>query len=127
MKLKSSSELIEVHLVDRTKYNLLSISQLCDAGFGVSFKAESCSIKQEKRSIFLIDECADNIYVLNNLDFATLSCFTVQTNDKWLWHRKLEYASMHAIKKFSRIELVKGLPKLRFEKDHLCDAYQLGK
>ena len=34
---------------------------------------------------------------------------------------------MHALEKFSRVELVIGLPKLKFEKDHICDACQMGK
>lgn len=34
---------------------------------------------------------------------------------------------MHAIEKLCRVELVKGLPKLKFEKNHICDACQLGK
>ena len=34
---------------------------------------------------------------------------------------------MNALEKLSRLELVIGLPKLKFEKDHICDACQLGK
>jgi len=34
---------------------------------------------------------------------------------------------MHALENLSRFELVIGLPKLKFEKDHVCDACQLGK
>jgi len=34
---------------------------------------------------------------------------------------------MHALEKLSRLDLVINLPKLNFEKDHICDASQLGK
>lgn len=34
---------------------------------------------------------------------------------------------MHAIDKLLIFELTKGLPKLKFENDHIYDAYQLGK
>lgn len=34
---------------------------------------------------------------------------------------------MYALEKLSKLELVIGLPKLKFEKDHTCDACQLGK
>ncbi|XP_049378086.1 uncharacterized protein LOC125842830 [Solanum stenotomum] len=48
-------------------------------------------------------------------------------SDSWLWHRKLGHASMHALEKLSKLELVIGLPKLKFEKNHICDACQMGK
>ena len=35
--------------------------------------------------------------------------------------------SMHSLSKLIKKELVIGLPKLNFEKDRICDAYQLGK
>ncbi|KAF3676021.1 Glutaminyl-peptide cyclotransferase [Capsicum annuum] len=41
--------------------------------------------------------------------------------------RKLGHASMHIIEKLSILDLVKDLPKPKFEKDHICDACQLEK
>ena len=43
----------------------------------------------------------------------------------WLWHRRLGYASMHTLSKLISKDLVKGLPKLKFENDHVCDACHL--
>ena len=43
-------------------------------------------------------------------------------NDVWLWHRELGHASVHTIAKLSRKDLVKGLPKIKIEKDFVCDA-----
>ena len=34
---------------------------------------------------------------------------------------------MHTLSKLTANDLVKGLPKLNFEYDHICDAYQLEK
>lgn len=34
---------------------------------------------------------------------------------------------MHALEKLSRLEPVIGLRKLKFEKDQICDACQMGK
>ncbi|PHT34620.1 hypothetical protein CQW23_26420 [Capsicum baccatum] len=53
-------------------------------------------------------------------------CFMATDHDILSWHRKLGHATMPIIKKLSRLDLVKGLPKLKFEKDHICDAYQMG-
>ncbi|GKF17535.1 retrovirus-related pol polyprotein from transposon TNT 1-94 [Tanacetum coccineum] len=45
----------------------------------------------------------------------------------WLWHRRLSYLNFRAINHLARHGLVRGLPKLKFEKDHLCSACALGK
>ncbi|GJT00171.1 retrovirus-related pol polyprotein from transposon TNT 1-94 [Tanacetum coccineum] len=45
----------------------------------------------------------------------------------WLWHRRLNHLNFGTINDLARKELVRGLPRLKFEKDHLCSACQLGK
>ncbi|GJV93064.1 retrovirus-related pol polyprotein from transposon TNT 1-94 [Tanacetum coccineum] len=45
----------------------------------------------------------------------------------WLWHRRLSYLNFGTINHLARHGLVRGLPKLKFEKDHLCSAYAMGK
>ncbi|GJR52420.1 retrovirus-related pol polyprotein from transposon TNT 1-94 [Tanacetum coccineum] len=45
----------------------------------------------------------------------------------WLWHRRLSHLNFGAINHFARHGLVRGLPKLKFEKDHLCSACAVGK
>nr|GFB59421.1 hypothetical protein [Tanacetum cinerariifolium] len=42
----------------------------------------------------------------------------------WLWHRHLNFS---AINHLARHGLVRGLPRLKFEKDHLCSACAMGK
>ncbi|GJY01934.1 integrase, catalytic region, zinc finger, CCHC-type containing protein [Tanacetum coccineum] len=41
----------------------------------------------------------------------------------WLWH----HLNFGTINDLARQDLVRGLPRLKFEKDHLCSACQLGK
>nr|GEW98482.1 integrase, catalytic region, zinc finger, CCHC-type, peptidase aspartic, catalytic [Tanacetum cinerariifolium] len=48
-------------------------------------------------------------------------------NKSWLWHRRLNHLNFGTINNLARIDLVRGLPRLKFEKDHLCSACQLGK
>lgn len=57
----------------------------------------------------------------------TLTGFTVGLSELWLSHRKNGHASMHALEKLSRLELVIGLLKFKFEKNHIGDTCQLGK
>ncbi|GKC18407.1 retrovirus-related pol polyprotein from transposon TNT 1-94 [Tanacetum coccineum] len=45
----------------------------------------------------------------------------------WLWHRRLSYLNFGAINHLARNGLVRGLPKLKFEKDYLCSACAMGK
>nr|GEZ00753.1 retrovirus-related Pol polyprotein from transposon TNT 1-94 [Tanacetum cinerariifolium] len=45
----------------------------------------------------------------------------------WLWHHHLSHLNFGAIKHLARQGLVRGLPKLKFEKDHLCSACAMGK
>ncbi|GKA73720.1 retrovirus-related pol polyprotein from transposon TNT 1-94 [Tanacetum coccineum] len=45
----------------------------------------------------------------------------------WLWHRRLSNLNFGAINHLARHGLVRGLPKLKFKKDHLCSACAMGK
>nr|GEU70399.1 hypothetical protein [Tanacetum cinerariifolium] len=45
----------------------------------------------------------------------------------WLWHHRLNHLKFGTINDLARKDLVRGLPRLKFEKDHLCFACQLGK
>ncbi|GJS57408.1 retrovirus-related pol polyprotein from transposon TNT 1-94 [Tanacetum coccineum] len=45
----------------------------------------------------------------------------------WLWHRRLNHLKFGTINDLARKDLVRGVPRLKFNKDHLCSACQLGK
>ncbi|GJQ90900.1 retrovirus-related pol polyprotein from transposon TNT 1-94 [Tanacetum coccineum] len=45
----------------------------------------------------------------------------------WLWHRLLSQLNFGAINHLARHGLVCGLPRLKFEKDHLCSTCAMGK
>ncbi|XP_070054094.1 uncharacterized protein [Nicotiana tomentosiformis] len=93
-------DIVEVYLVDGLNYNLLSISQLCDSGYEVKFKKTECTIEDETASI---------------------------SDDPWLCHKKLSHASKHLIEKLAKHDLVIGLPKFNFFRNHVCDACQISK
>nr|GEV65321.1 receptor-like cytoplasmic kinase 176 [Tanacetum cinerariifolium] len=44
-----------------------------------------------------------------------------------LWHRRLSHFNFGAINHLARQGLVRGIPKLKFEKDYLCSACAMGK
>jgi len=125
---KNNSAKIEyVQYVEGLKHNLLSISQLCDNGFEVIFKPNICEVKKvSTRNIFFTVSRKKNLYILYLDDLATESCFMSINKDKWIWH-KTGHVSMKTISKISQLNLVRGLPKINFEKDKICEACTRGK
>ena len=60
------------------------------------------------------------IYLLAKLN-------ALHSDESCLWHRKLGYISMSILSKVFKNDLVKGLPKIKFVKDRVCDTCQFGK
>ena len=48
-------------------------------------------------------------------------------DQSWLWHRRLGHANMDLISQLNKDELVRGLLKINFQKDKVCEACQMGK
>ena len=67
-----------VFLVDGLKHNLLSISQLCDLGYLVTFRKLDCRVINEKsEAVLFIAKRCDNVYsiILNYLKIQNVTCF----------------------------------------------------
>ena len=47
--------------------------------------------------------------------------------ESWLWQKKLSHLNFKAMNLLVKKSLVRGLPKVEFTKDGLCDAFQKGK
>ncbi|GJZ40443.1 retrovirus-related pol polyprotein from transposon TNT 1-94 [Tanacetum coccineum] len=45
----------------------------------------------------------------------------------WLWHRHLSHLNFSTFNKLAKDGLVRGIPRLKFQKDHLCSTCALGK
>lgn len=93
----------------------------------LTFKTTTFIINHHDKKLTLIGDRVNNINVLNNVNFPSLTFLTAVTSDPLIWYQKIGHASMHALEKLSRLEVVIDLPKLKFEKDHICDACQSGK
>ncbi|KAI3758285.1 hypothetical protein L6452_05844 [Arctium lappa] len=48
-------------------------------------------------------------------------------HQSWLWHRRLSHLNFRYINKLVSGKLVKRLPELKFEREHLCAACEQGK
>jgi hypothetical protein len=126
----NSSCIKDVYLVDGLKHSLLSISQLCDKGNRVIFDTHYCAVQDKTTDeVIFTGRRANNTYIVNMSDITkdNVKCLASFESESWLWHRRLGHANMKLLKLLSQKDLVKGIPKLNFSKDRVCEACQLGK
>ncbi|KAK1389761.1 hypothetical protein POM88_017939 [Heracleum sosnowskyi] len=119
----------EVALVYGLKHNLLSISQLCDKGFSVSFNQGDCVVSnKENNNVVLIGHIRGNVYIVdfNSTSSDSITCLLSKASkdESWLWHKRLSHLNFKSMNDLVRRDLVRGLPQLEFSKDGLCDACQ---
>jgi len=112
----------------KLKPNLLSISQLCDRGYQVTFKTNFCEIRlPNSKEVLLVGKRINNVYLLDISNSTSIGCLLTKYEESWLWHRRIAHIHMHHLDKLISNDLVIGLPKLKFEKNHVCEACQKGK
>ena len=75
----------------------------------------------------LIGKRINNVYLLDISHSACIGCLLTKHKESWLWHRRITHIHMHHLNKLISKDLVVGLPKLKFEKDPICDTCQKGK
>jgi len=126
----STTTIKDVMLVDGLKHNLLSISQFCDSGFTITFNNQGCITEHnDDKDIMFKGLCVNNVYVLDLDDVSSSGdkCLMAKNEDSWLWHKCLSHVHFDLLNKIVFKDLVVELPKIKFEKDKLCDVYQKGK
>nr|GEY27467.1 retrovirus-related Pol polyprotein from transposon TNT 1-94 [Tanacetum cinerariifolium] len=120
-----------VYYVKGLGYNLFFVGQLCDSNLEVSFRQHTSFIRNQKGVDLLIGSRGNNLYTLSLGDMMASSpiCLLLKASKtkSWLWHRRLSHLNFGAINHLARHGLVRGPPKLKFEKDHLCSACVMGK
>ena len=125
---KNSAQIKCVQYVTGLEHNLLSVSQFTDNGNEVTFRTDSCIIKETSSGkILFTGYRTKNLYSICLDDLSDDTCLISFENDKWIWHRRVGHTSMSIISKLSQHELVRGLPKIKFEKDKECEACIQGK
>ncbi|GKC14963.1 retrovirus-related pol polyprotein from transposon TNT 1-94 [Tanacetum coccineum] len=79
----------------------------------------------------LSSSCDSNLYTISMANMMTsfpICLLSKASKTKsWLWHRRLSYLNFSTINQLAKQGLVKGLPKLKYTKDHLCSSCQMGK
>ena len=92
----------------------------------MSFDSHNCFIESKHdKKIKHVGHRTNNVYMIN-LDKTPnhAQCFLSKEDESWLWHRIIAHINMKHLNKLISKDLAIGFPKLRFEKDRLCDACQ---
>ncbi|GJY17131.1 retrovirus-related pol polyprotein from transposon TNT 1-94, partial [Tanacetum coccineum] len=120
-----------VYYVEGLGHNLFFVGQFCDSNLEVAFRQHTCFIRNLEGVDLLTGSRGNNLYTLSLGDMMASSpiCLLSKASKtkSWLWHRRLSHLNFGAINHLARHGLVRGLPKLKFEKDHLCYACAMGK
>ncbi|GJT89090.1 retrovirus-related pol polyprotein from transposon TNT 1-94, partial [Tanacetum coccineum] len=121
----------KVYYVEELRHNLFFVWQFCDSNLEVAFRQHTCFICNLEGVDLLTGSRGNNLYTLSLGDMMASSpiCLLSKASKtkSWLWHRHLSHLNFGAINHLARHGLVCGLPKLKFEKGHLCSACAMGK
>ncbi|GJW20901.1 putative ribonuclease H-like domain-containing protein [Tanacetum coccineum] len=128
----------DVFFVKELKFNLFSVSQMCDKKNSVLFTETECLVLSP--DFKLIDESQvllrvprqNNMYsfdLKNVVPSGDLTCLFAKAtiDESKLWHRRLGHVNFKTMNKLVKGNLVRGLPSKTFENDHTCVACQKGK
>nr|GEU78237.1 integrase, catalytic region, zinc finger, CCHC-type, peptidase aspartic, catalytic [Tanacetum cinerariifolium] len=121
-----------VYYVEGLGHNLFSVGQFCDSDLEVAFRQHTCFIRNLDRVDLLTGSRGNNMYTLSLQDMMASSpiCLLSKASKtkSWLWHRRLSHLNFGAINHLARQGLVRGLPKLKFEKRsplfNMCDGQE---
>ncbi|GJU29468.1 retrovirus-related pol polyprotein from transposon TNT 1-94 [Tanacetum coccineum] len=125
------SVISRVYYVEGLGHNLFYVGQFCDSDFEVTYRKHSCYVRDTDGVELLQGSRSSNLYTISVEDMMKSSpiCLLSKAskNKSWLWYRRLNHLNFDTINDLARKYLVRGLPRLKFKKDHLCSACQLGK
>ncbi|GJY94731.1 retrovirus-related pol polyprotein from transposon TNT 1-94 [Tanacetum coccineum] len=119
----------KVAFVNGIKYNLISISQLCDAKYIVQFDEKKGIILNSNKEVVMIAPRVRYVYVLNMTSLLQQSCFFAKTSESlnWVWHKRLVHLNFKTINQLAKQNLVIGLPSLFYSKDKPYSSCEKGK
>nr|GEV03886.1 hypothetical protein [Tanacetum cinerariifolium] len=131
-------EFENVYFVKDLKYNLFSVSQICNNKNSVLFTDSECIVLgrdfklKDDTNVLLKTPRQHNMYSidLNNIiPHKDLTCLVAKAsaNECMLWHRRLVHLNFKTMNKLVRHNLVKCLPSKCFVNDHTCVACLKGK
>lgn len=116
-----------------TRHNIISVSQLV-VGTRLKFTFDEKGLEiihKESEKTLLKSKIKGKMYPLkfNSIQGKTFVCLLAKasSDDNWLWHKRLSHVNFKDINKLVHGDLVRRLPLLKCDKEHLCAYHKLGK
>ncbi|GJR16772.1 retrovirus-related pol polyprotein from transposon TNT 1-94 [Tanacetum coccineum] len=123
--------ILRVYYVEGLGHNLFFIGKFCDSDLEVAFRKHTCFVRNLEGVDLLSGSRGSNLYTISIADMmkSSLVCLLSKASKtkSWLLHRRLSHLNFGTINQLAKQGLVKGFPKLKYTKDHLCSASQMGK
>ncbi|GKB07321.1 retrovirus-related pol polyprotein from transposon TNT 1-94 [Tanacetum coccineum] len=120
-----------VYYVKGLRHNFFSMGQFCDSNLEVAFRKHTCYVWNLDGTVLNSGSRDTNLYTisLDDMLYSSPICLLskVSKTKSWLWHRRLSHLNFGTLNQIAKQGLVRGLSKLKFEKDHLCSACSLRK
>nr|GEW40163.1 integrase, catalytic region, zinc finger, CCHC-type, peptidase aspartic, catalytic [Tanacetum cinerariifolium] len=115
-----------VYFVEGLGHNLFSIGQFCDSNLEVAFRRDACFVRSLEGLDLLKRDRSTNHYIisLNEMASASPICLMARafSTKSWLWHQRLSHLNFDNINDLAINDLVAGLPKFKYHKEHLCPS-----
>ncbi len=123
VKVSDKFTLNDVALVENLKYNLLSVSQIVDEDFDVLFKKTGSKVFNSSGDVVLNVSRYGRVF---KADFersvsSEITCLVAKfSKDVMFWHRRLGHVGFDHLTRLSGSDFVRGLPKLKKDRDLVC-------
>jgi hypothetical protein len=129
IKVNDYFTLNDVALVDKLKYNLLSVSQLVDADLDVLFHKSSSQVIDSSSKLVCDISCLKKIFqAVFSFALSSVKYLISQSSSEISkWHRRLGHLSFELLCQLSGLGLLRGLPLLKFESNLVCSPCHHGK
>jgi transposase InsO family protein len=129
IRVKESFILKDVALVSNLHFNLLLVSQLLEDDYEVRFKKGLSRVLDAHGDLICQFSPFGRVFSANFSHSSGPSrCLLVGSSSSlWKWHRRLGHLSFDLLCRLSSLDLIQGLPKLKFEKDLVCQPCRHGK
>ncbi|GJZ06795.1 retrovirus-related pol polyprotein from transposon TNT 1-94 [Tanacetum coccineum] len=116
-----------VYFVKGLGHNLFSVGQFCDLDLEVAFRRNTCFVRNLEGVDLLKGNSTKNLYTINLHEIASTSPICLMayatSTKSWLWHQRLSHLNFDTINNLAKNDLVTGLPKFKYHKEHLCPPY----
>ncbi|GJR07484.1 retrovirus-related pol polyprotein from transposon TNT 1-94 [Tanacetum coccineum] len=120
-----------VYFVKSLGHNLFSVRQFCDSDLEVAFRRNTCFVRNLEGVDLLKGNRTTNLYTINLHEMASASpiCLMARATStkSWLWHQRLSHLNFDTINDLAKNDIVTGLPKFKYHKEHICPSCEQGK